>query len=46
MTTKYVSGDQIADVDPENEAAFEAAGWIRVEGGKPSKPEKSEPESD
>lgn len=38
MTT-FVSGDMTAEVEPENEAAFEAAGWSRVE--TPAKPEKS-----
>lgn len=40
----FISGGNIAEVDPENEAQFEAAGWSRVP--EPSKPEKAPKPSD
>jgi hypothetical protein len=40
--TKYVSGDAEIDVAPQNEAAFEAAGWSRVEDPKAEKLDLSE----
>lgn len=33
----YVSGNESAEVDETNEAAFETAGWSRVDTAKPSK---------
>lgn len=30
----FVFGDQSVEVDPQNEAAFESAGWARVEEPK------------
>lgn len=40
----FISGDQSIEVDPSNEAQFEAAGWARVEDEKPSK--KSDKDDD
>lgn len=40
--TKFQCREQTADVEPENEAQYEAAGWSRVEPEKPAKAEKSE----
>lgn len=37
---KFISGVSEVDVDEENEAAFEAAGWSRVDE-KPAKAEKA-----
>lgn len=36
MTT-FTSGAQTVEVEPENETAFETAGWSRVEDEKPQK---------
>lgn len=39
----YISGvGQSTEVAPENEAAFEAAGWRREEDPKPVKSEKDD----
>lgn len=36
----YRSGDTAIEVDEDNEAAFETAGWSRVDEPTPEKPPK------
>lgn len=38
----FRAGETFMDVDPENEAAFEAAGWGRVDDPKPKKSDKDD----
>lgn len=40
--TQYQYAEQTVDVAPENEAAYEAAGWGRIDDAKPS-PKDSKP---
>lgn len=40
--TIYIFRDQEADVSPENEAAFDAAGWVPKEEPPVEKPSKKD----